>query len=140
MLSNVALIYSFVSLVGVFLLLLSAPFGFAKMFDVFSSLLISPGPSHFDRAAIAAAERLQTMSCVRQGGRPWPTSTVLHGTVSNGDHLSGMNGGGDAPFLVDQRPRRAKLQTVRRYVAVLNAVKYPLIMLLLVLLTVGETV
>lgn len=133
--SNIALIYSFVSLVGVFLLLLSAPFGFAKMFDVFSGLLISPTPSHFDRAAFAAAERLQTMSCVRQGGRPWPTTTVLHGYSANGDHRSGMNGLGDTPMLLDRGPQQARLQAMRRYMAILNALKYPLIMLLLVLLT-----
>lgn len=72
------LVYSFVSLSGVFLLLLSTPFGFAKMFDIFSGALnitsnstirrkssMKPPKSITDFSSFATPERLQTISCLR---------------------------------------------------------------------------
>uniref|UniRef100_A0A915EHN3 Uncharacterized protein n=1 Tax=Ditylenchus dipsaci TaxID=166011 RepID=A0A915EHN3_9BILA len=81
------LLYSFVSLCGVFLLLISTPVGFAKMFDLFSSSMItarkggtgttsaatSPTTHTLNKSssfsALAAAERLQAMTCLRQQAR-----------------------------------------------------------------------
>uniref|UniRef100_A0A183BPM6 Protein LMBR1L n=1 Tax=Globodera pallida TaxID=36090 RepID=A0A183BPM6_GLOPA len=79
------LLYSFASLFGVSLLLLSVPLGFAKMFDVFSEMLITQKttirsntsryrsattlnngdlPTHLFKAT--TPERLQALSCLRR--------------------------------------------------------------------------
>lgn len=71
------LLYSFVSLFGVFVLLLSTPFGFAKMFDVFSDSLKRSASnqlsSQYDlpepKIVPTSAEKLQTMYLLRREAR-----------------------------------------------------------------------
>lgn len=53
------LLYSFISLIGVFVLLLSTPFGFIKMFDVMSgSFLASPSNSCLDKKFVTSVDIL----------------------------------------------------------------------------------
>ncbi|KAI1702262.1 LMBR1-like membrane protein domain-containing protein [Ditylenchus destructor] len=99
------LLYSFVSLLGVGLLLISAPLGFAKMFDLLTSLM-RPKPrrvggspqSHTGTpdpeesaifgspsfSSLATAERLQAMTCIRKQMQQRRRSTSL-------DHANGHN-------------------------------------------------
>jgi hypothetical protein len=100
------------------------------MFDLYSNLLISPRPTRIDRTATAAAEHLQQMTCVRRNG--WPT--ILHGPP--GEDVSRVRSAATLDIQSPTSPlARRRMQSVQRYVTFLNTIKYPIIMLLLVLLT-----
>lgn len=62
------LLYSFISLIGVFILLLSTPFGFVKMFDVMSgSFLVPPlNSKYLDQNLLYSADILIKKSQIRR--------------------------------------------------------------------------
>uniref|UniRef100_A0A914EQC7 Uncharacterized protein n=1 Tax=Acrobeloides nanus TaxID=290746 RepID=A0A914EQC7_9BILA len=98
--------------------------GFAQMFDVFSNSLISAKPKTniLDISLEERAEHLQALSCARRN--------FVLGTTSNG----GFYPNGNTPKTNNvAMPRRSLF---RSYVAFLDALTYPFIMLLLLLLTV----
>lgn len=106
------------------MLLLSTPLGFAQMFDVFSNLLISAKPktSILDSSLEEHADRLQALSCSRRN--------YVLGITSNG----GSYPNGSTQILNGSTPRRSLF---RSYITILDALKYPVIMLLLLVLTVS---
>ncbi|KAL3102044.1 hypothetical protein niasHS_003453 [Heterodera schachtii] len=91
------LLYSFASLFGVSLLLLSVPLGFAKLFDLFSEMLITQKTTiglsaaqtrplmtnmtvlfPFDSYEVTTPERLQALSCIRKETKLRPFQHQLH--------------------------------------------------------------
>lgn len=167
------LVYSFVSLCGVFLLLLSTPFGFAKMFDIFSgSLNVStksatiktkslskvPNISVPEFIAISNPERLQAISCLRkkqnlerftnsilstknaqlQRQESYRTSNYLRNFRD--PPLKNTTPKIIATVAVDffQKRRRYLKDYLSRVVPFWNSVKYPIFMLLLLILMVNK--
>lgn len=104
------------------MLLLSTPLGFSRMFDIISRLLIAAKPktSMLDISQEARAERLQDLSCARR------------------NYMTGING---AFYLNEPTPVVSKDPLPRRsffqgYMLVLDTLKYPMFMMILLLLTV----
>lgn len=162
------LVYSFVSLSGVFLLLLSTPFGFAKMFDIFSGALnISSNPTMIRKkssiklpksitgfSSFATPERLQAISCLRN--KKYSESSVLtnqnevyrrHESYRTMNFLRNFR---DPPHknttpemiaivaadFLNKRRRRFN-NYINKALPFWNSVKYPIFMLLLLILMVS---
>ncbi|CAD5211504.1 unnamed protein product [Bursaphelenchus okinawaensis] len=119
---SIPLVYSFVSLAGVGLLLVSTPIGFAKMFDFATSLLNDesehiPEPKESD--IVVAMNGFSTISHT--------TDILLRKRL--------MNGGGDAgeiaPVEVEFKKEQRRKSLIRMF---LDAIKYPIVMIMLLTL------
>ncbi|KAI6242887.1 hypothetical protein M3Y99_00197900 [Aphelenchoides fujianensis] len=113
---SIPLIYSLVSLVGVFLLLLSVPFGFAKMFDVTSKLLLGNEAEEPKSPALSST----------------PTNGHLHKHATPSTGPAGDASKVDRFLAANVKPLVARASWVRRG---FHMVRYPLVILLLLILT-----
>ncbi|KAI6228160.1 hypothetical protein M3Y95_00593000 [Aphelenchoides besseyi] len=138
---SVPLIYSLVSLVGVFLLLLSVPFGFAKMFDVTSKLLLVNEPEDplksptFTSTIKDSYSLSYSTSCRRRNRLSNDLSlkdTPLNKKITICSGPSGDASKVDRFFTANVKPIVARASWIRR---VFKAVRYPIAILILLILT-----
>ncbi|KAI6196981.1 hypothetical protein M3Y94_01171700 [Aphelenchoides besseyi] len=134
---SVPLIYSLVSLVGVFLLLLSVPFGFAKMFDVTSKLLLVNEPEDplksptFTSTIKDSYSLSYSTSCRRRNRLSNDLSlkdTPLNKKITICSGPSGDASKVDRFFTANVKPIVARASWIRR---VFKAVRYPIAILIL---------
>lgn len=133
---SIPLVYSFGSLIGVFLLLLSAPLGFATMFDEVSSKLLSHNREVRPSETSAADDStILDIFGYRARLKSNPESSRLsHKKTQLGEFLHLRSSTTVPNMLITSKiPSTPKISRIRR---AMNASAYPLVMLILLLLTV----
>jgi hypothetical protein len=142
---SIPFVYSLVSMLGGCVLLVSTPLGFSRMFDVCSNLLITPRsnnpmePANFEEE-VYKLELLDQQRKLRTiNGSVYPRTTF----DSNGCCLTrNFDGSGDADISLRVKssftpPKFSFIRRMlNRVLYVFELLKYPIIMLLLLLLTV----
>jgi hypothetical protein len=130
---SIPLVYSFVSLVGAFLLLLSTPLGFAKMFDLSSKSLFEKDPNSpvnsSDYDTIDHQDDKQTKSCPDS---PLTRRLAINGPL--GDNVRMRKISKAANLLKPLCQSQPQLSRIRR---LLKASADPLWILILLVLTVS---
>ena len=141
-------VYSLVSLIGVFILLISTPLGFSKMFDLTSTLLIPSKSENEGSLDDCEVQRLQQLAQNRRE----------HGTVIMNGNIGTANGGSKTKDCLtrkifdgsgdSQNTSRMKFNVTKKSIefikkvcnrigTVFELLKYPVIMLVLLILTVS---
>lgn len=138
---SIPLVYSFGSLVGVFLLLLSAPLGFATMFDDSSKMLFNNNKdsksidSSSSSTTSANDSTTQDQLDYRVRLRSNPESPLTRpGNGPFGDYRRLRTSTTMPSMLMPTVQQTTKISRIRR---VINASAYPLVILALLLLTVS---
>jgi hypothetical protein len=130
---SIPLVYSFGSLIGVFLLLLSAPLGFATMFDEVSSKLLSNNREVRSAETNSADDSLQDMFGYRARLRSNPESPRVSPKEKPFGEFIRLRSSPTVPNMFITSIIPPKISRIRRAI---NASAYPLVMLILLLLTV----
>lgn len=137
---SIPLIYSFGSLVGVFLLLISVPLGFATMFDQSSKFLFNNEkdvrPTSLDAIDNSTNDDYRTRAKSNESPLMRPNSTKNGGPF--GDYMRLRTTSSTLPTMLQTSTTgQFALKKVSRIKRLINASIYPIWILVLLLLTVG---